>query len=583
VRIRPQPERRPAFWIAFVAVAALAITAAGGASASPGSQAVRGADGPRSAATPPMRRVVLLGLRARGRPLQVARAVSNPSSPRYRHFLTLREYRARFAPSVADRRLVRRFLSSRPGVRSIEASADRSMLLAVVTPRAGRRLFCASGPAPPTRGVCIPRALRGRVRQVSAGELFQAGRATGAARAVPSTAQGCDGARAAGGFTPNQLSTAYGVDVLHARGLDGSGVRAVTLSAQEVDASSFRTWAQCFGLAAPTVRQIAMPSATRATGTAPEETVLDVEALASLAPGLARITPIFVPLDQGFGNSFVLFMIGALDPARQGGRLPDILSLSDGVCEQRFTRDQLTLGQRLLGEAAALGITTLAASGDLGFRGCEVPGPGAVFPGSSSFTTSVGGTSLTLTPGDEIASEVVWSTFATEGQQGAGTGGGPSRVWGRPGFQRAPGLVPALQSGRRTRLGPDVAAMASFTPGIAVFQKDGGGWGIGGGTSAATPLTAAIVALVLQQERAAGRPRLGSLPPLLYDLARGPSYGSIFRDITSGTSSKRPNTPVGQSPAGGAAQPGYDLATGLGSLRAAAFADAVAALPAGAR
>ena len=69
--------------------------------------------------------------------------------------------------------------------------------------------------------------------------------------------------------------------------------------------------------------------------------MLDIEALASLAPGLQRITPIFVPLDQSFTNSFLLFMFGALDPSRQGGRLPDILSISDGVCESRFTRDQL--------------------------------------------------------------------------------------------------------------------------------------------------------------------------------------------------------------------------------------------------
>jgi kumamolisin len=118
--------------------------------------------------------------------------------------------------------------------------------------------------------------------------------------------------------------------------------------------------------------------------------------------------------------------------------------------------------------------------------------------------------------------------------------------------------------------------MASFTPGLAVFDKDGGGWGIGGGTSAATPLTAAIVALVLEQEREAGRPRLGSLPPLLYEIARGPDYNSIFSDITKGTSSRDPNSAVGQTPAGGAAQPGYDLATGLGSLKAAAFAAGVA-------
>jgi kumamolisin len=324
------------------------------------------------------------------------------------------------------------------------------------------------------------------------------------------------------------------------------------------------------------VRQFAMPGASPATATAPEETVLDVEALASLAPRLQRITPIFVPLDQGFSNSFVLFMFGALDPSRQGGRLPDILSISDGVCERRFTRDQLQLGERLLTQAAALGISTLAASGDLGFQGCFINKPGVSFPGSSPFTTSVGGTDLTLTPANQIAHQVVWSTFATQPAEGVGSGGGPSKVWRRPSFQQAPGIGPQLQRGAPTRLSPDVAAMASFTPGLAVFDKDGGGWGIGGGTSAATPLTAAMVALVLQQERKAGRPGLGSLPPLLYKLARGANYSSTFFDITKGTSSKRPKSAVGRSAAGGAAQRGYDLATGLGSLNAAAFADAVA-------
>jgi kumamolisin len=223
-----------------------------------------------------------------------------------------------------------------------------------------------------------------------------------------------------------------------------------------------------------------------------------------------------------------------------------------------------------------LGISTLAASGDLGFQGCFIKKPGVSFPGSSPFTASVGGTDLTLTPGNQIADQIVWSTFATQPAQGVGSGGGPSEVWPRPSFQQAPGIGPQLQRGTPTRLSPDVAAMASFVPGLAVFDKDGGGWGIGGGTSAATPLTAAMVALVLQQERKARHPRLGSLPPLLYALARGPNYGSIFFDITQGTSSKRPHSALGRSPAGGGAQRGYDLATGLGSLNAAAFANAVA-------
>ena len=569
-------DRRRAGLVALVVCTALAIAAMGGAaegSASAGDDS-RAASASAQGAKAPKRRVFLLGLRPRGRPSVFARRVSNPSSARYRRFLSLRQYRKRFSPRRADRRRVRRYLASRRGVRKVELSSDGSLVLAVLTPRAGRRLFCAKGAAAPSRGLCTPRALRKTVRQASASEVYELGR--NPRRRDGGTAQGCEGATAAGAFTPSQLSTAYGVDELHSRGLDGSGVRVATLSSQEVDRAGFAIWARCFGLATPAVRQFAMPGATPDTGTAPEETVLDVEALAALAPGLQRITPIYVPLDQSFSHSFLLFMFGALDPSRHGGRLPHVLSISDGVCESRFTPDQLRLGRRLLIQTAALGITTLAASGDLGFRGCFTGRPGAMFPSSSPFTTSVGGTELTLTPGNEIADQVVWSTFATQPDQGVGTGGGPSDVWRRPGFQRAPGVGAHLQRGERTRLAPDVAAMASFTPGLAVFDKDGGGWGIGGGTSAATPLTAAILALVLEQERKAGRPPLGSLPPLLYELARGPGYDSVFFDITKGTSSQRPRSAVGQSPAGGAAQPGYDLATGLGSLKATAFADAVA-------
>jgi kumamolisin len=189
----------------------------------------------------------------------------------------------------------------------------------------------------------------------------------------------------------------------------------------------------------------------------------------------------------------------------------------------------------------------------------------------------LGGTDLGVDTANALTDETVWSTFATAGSEAVGTGGGPSAEFGRPGFQRA--LASDFQpGGSPTRLTPDIAAMASFEPGIATFNEHEQGWGADGGTSAATPLAAAIVALVLEQERAAGRPRLGPLAPLLYELARGKDYASLFNDITEGTSSRHPDEPAAKTPAGGAAQPGYDLATGLGSLKAAAFARAVAAL-----
>jgi kumamolisin len=557
---------------------AVACLAGGGASAS----ARRAAAGDRfravSAATSgeAQTRPFLLGLRLRGNPGQFARQVSNPASSGYRRFLSLTQYQRRFGPPPAERQRVLRYLRSQPGVLRLELSSDKSVVLAVLTSQAGQRLFCAKGMRPPTGGLCKPRALRALVPLVSAGELFQRGagalRARAPARLRAQASTTCAGAAKTRAFTPAQLSTAYGVDPLHARGLEGAGVRIDTLSGQEVDTASFRTWARCFGLPTPAVRQFAMPGAVP---TGPDETVLDVEALAALAPRLQRITPIFVALDQGFANSFLLFMFGALDPSRQGGRLPNILSISDGDCEYTFTRDQLMLGQRMLTEATALGITTLAASGDLGFRGCFLGKPGVQFPGSSPFATSVGGTHLTLTPTDQIASQVVWSTFGSSNGSN-GTGGGPSVAWQRPSYQVAPGIGPALAPGKPTRLTPDLAAMASFAPGFADYDIQDEGWGADGGTSAATPFEAAIVALVLQQERTTGRPPLGSLNPLLYELARGAGYHAIFYDITQGSSSRRPRSSIAKTPAGGAAQPGYDLATGLGSLNAAAFAAAVA-------
>ncbi|HKJ35109.1 MAG TPA: S53 family peptidase, partial [Solirubrobacterales bacterium] len=440
-----------------------------------------------------------------------------------------------------------------------------------------------------SRGLCLPGKLRRPVRQISAGERYQLGSTASvpdpAARRAKitndGTPEGCSKAVATGAYTPNQLATAYEVDPLHASGLEGRGIRVATLAGQRLQKSSIRTWAQCFGMPEPSLELIRMPSSVPSTQNTSDEEYLDVEALATLAPRLQRITPISVPLDTNFSHSFPLFMFGVLDRSRQNGKLPHVLSISDGVCESRFTDDQLTLSQRLLREASVLGITALAASGDLGFLGCQVPKEIAGYPDSSRFVAGVGGTALSVTADNEIADEVVWSTFGDPGEDGVGSGGGPSGVWARPGFQRAPGVGPDLQSGQPTRLTPDLAANAAFAPGLAIFDATMQGWGADGGTSAATPLAAAIVALTLEQERAAGRPQLGSLPPLLYAIGRGDDYASVFFDVTEGTSSPKPNTPLGQSPAGGAAQPGYDLATGLGTLRAKGFADAVASTPPG--
>ena len=548
--------------------------------AAPGAAPAAGpADGAgASARQQSMRQLVVIGLAGRGKPMAAASQIAWPGSSRYRQFLTQAEYRQQFGATPATVRKIKS-LRKRHGVRRVILNPTRTVAIVIMDPPAARRLFCASRNLPGKP--CRPAGFRSAIRQVSVGEVYPNGptpRPPKASSSGSGTPHGCSGALKSKALTPNQISTAYEVDALRQRGLDGSGIRVATLSGNVVGTADFRTWARCFGLPAPKVSQPGMPSGVYDTQSDPDETVLDVEALSFLAPKLDRVLPIFVPQDNKFNNPLLLFLFGALDPARLGGKLPDILSISDGVCEYQFRKAEKWLAQRLLAEAAAIGITTLAASGDAGFLGCDLQKPGAQFPASSRFVTAVGGTNLGLDAGNSILSQPVWSTYAKKPSQGAGTGGGPSRFWPRPAFQVAPGLTPALQKGRKTRLLPDLAAMASFSPGIATFEKGTGGWGPGGGTSAATPLTAAIVALVLQQEKEAGRPPLGLITPLLYKLSQGGDYSQYFRDVTVGTSSRKPKTAVAKTPAGGAAQPGYDLATGLGSLRATAFADAVAAM-----
>jgi hypothetical protein len=102
-----------------------------------------------------------------------------------------------------------------------------------------------------------------------------------------------------------------------------------------------------------------------------------------------------------------------------------------------------------------------------------------------------------------------------------------------------------------------------------------------GGTSAAAPLLAGGLALVDQDLRLHHRRALGLINPLLYQLAATPSGASIFRDVTQGNNDLGPflkgvNVPFGCC----SAAPGYDEASGLGSMNLAAFdAAALTALP----
>jgi kumamolisin len=116
------------------------------------------------------------------------------------------------------------------------------------------------------------------------------------------------------------------------------------------------------------------------------------------------------------------------------------------------------------------------------------------------------------------------------------------------------------------RMVPDVAAFADASPGYVIICSHGvqgcgpsSGQTIAyvGGTSAAAPLVAGMIALWDQQAQKAGLPGPGFVPPLLYYIhTHSPS---AFRDVTVGNNSVFGNVSCC------AAAKGYDMASGLGS------------------
>ena len=167
--------------------------------------------------------------------------------------------------------------------------------------------------------------------------------------------------------------------------------------------------------------------------------------------------------------------------------------------------------------------------------------------------------------------EGAWQEYNYIGYRSS-SGGGVSTLYGRPGYQSAlPATFATLPSGTATasgRLNPDVSFNAAVDGGVLLylsFSSDVEGWWIFGGTSAASPAMAAIVALVNQVH---GGPA-GFINPAIYSLAQSTLYSHSFHDITKGN-----NTgvlPPTSTFEGFSAGTGYDLTTGWGTLDVAHF------------
>jgi subtilase family serine protease len=340
-------------------------------------------------------------------------------------------------------------------------------------------------------------------------------------------------------YTPQQVQTAYGINRLRA---DASGTPVITI----LDLGGgwlpgdLKLAGECFGYTPPKVSQTQGDGVPAAIVHADDETSLDLQTVAATAPGaqlrLVQTTP--VGMLDGFSRALA---------GRRG--VPDVISLSYGGCalaENQASPAYTSVINAVLAMMALAGVSSFAAAGDSGSTTCgtSVPGTTLSYPAVSPYVTAVGGTRLTLGPGNTRVSEVVWNDSAY-GEQAAG-GGALSRRQPRPAYQD--GFNP-----QNHRAVPDVSALADIVPGWPVVINST--LQTVGGTSGSTPLTAAATALVDGSQRKAGRPPVGLANGWFYHAAA--SQKSAFFDITQGNNDL---SGVGCCQA----TVGYDLASGLG-------------------
>lgn len=311
------------------------------------------------------------------------------------------------------------------------------------------------------------------------------------------------------------------------------------------------------------------------------EVMLDIEIVAGACPGATQVVYF------GSGQFDEKALVDTLGKAiHDSVNNPFVLSISYGSAEDadRFADATPIHVNDSLHEAAMMGITVCIASGDDGsadqtddgqFAG-EIDGHAHVdFPASSPFVLAVGGTDLRVGPSG-TTTEKVWKDgngrrfFPPSGSgTGGATGGGVSTRFVRPPFQSDILIKPINHGSIAGRVIPDVAAHSQSdgtrTGYFVVIPNPNTGQTIAlpvGGTSAATPLWACLIArmnAILQKDLGPDK-RVGYLTPLLYQKdATGKSIGAqSCNDITVGNNN---SAAVG----GFSATIGFDASTGWGS------------------
>jgi subtilase family serine protease len=481
----------------------------------------------------------------------------------------------------------------------------------VVRPSAAPAATGSAAPVPPACETPYPTVAQ-QFAKVNSGTDFAFGYGDG---------PGCSG------LTPAQDNSIYGAPRATPR-TTGHGATIGVFELSSYQHSDITTWAQTFlgSHFTPPLTDVNVDGGPLAPqcpvgDTCPAnfngfagdiEVDADIEMQLAIAPNVKNLIVYNAPND--FTGQTELDEWTAIANADQA----ESVSSSWAVCEQDATAAYAQAENTVFEQMAMQGQSTFSAEGDTGAFSCirsdGTTGVAVLDPPSQPFVTSVGGTSLeNFNPGASqhpaypaAGTETIWNTnnlcsnaapaaandnlggFFWCGQTGAG-GGGSSMYWGRPAYQRGPGVSNPLSTvsngttqcslaalGTPCREDPDISVDADeFSP-YAEFctgnantpfsvcgtfsggQNPPGWFGIGG-TSLSSPFWSAIIA---DRDSFTGH-RAGNINPGLY-LLFNLTPRVFFHDITGAGQTVTTN---GLDPV----TPGYDEATGIGTPRMAAL------------
>ncbi len=351
--------------------------------------------------------------------------------------------------------------------------------------------------------------------------------------AVPLSAPGSTG------YTPSQISKAYGFDQIYfnngtIKG-DGTGQTIAIVSAYNDPniLNDLNVFSVQYGLRTASLSVLnqtggyVLPEADP-TGSWATEDALDVEWAHAMAPGASLVL-----VEANTDN-----ITDLLAAARTAADMPGVSVVSMSWGNAEFP-NEVNYDSYFTTPAGHTGVTFVAASGDSGAP--------PIYPATSPNVLAVGGTTLTVDSQGNYVNETGWS----------GSGGGISAYEPQPGYQQN-----VVTQSTTQRTSPDVAYDADSATGFSVYDsyQDSAGtgpWIVTAGTSAGAPQWSALIAIANQGRALAGEAALdgpSQTMPMIYQMP-----GSYFHDVLTGSSTGKPSYSAG---------PGYDLVTGRGSPRA---------------